>query len=154
MDDLIEFSEGETTPPTKTEVMRARIAAASVPANEDIKNYYHVSEEQIIAESDSWTMKPEIPSSDEVMSLGPSREIDDGTTACLPRNNISRGWPSTEEYLEIHHTLLREDAVAPLRDAVAYVRDDPRMKDSPGVSIYEKVSSIPISSSRYFTVQC
>lgn len=35
-----------------------------------------------------------------------------------------------------------EDAVAPLRDAVAYVRDEPSMMDSKEVSIYEKVCSL------------
>jgi hypothetical protein len=42
-------------------------------------------------------------------------------------------------YLSGHYELL-EDSVAPLRDAVAYVRDNPNMMDSSIMAIYEKVS--------------
>ena len=144
---LMEFDEGGTERPlTRAETTRALFAAANVPANRDIRNYFCVSGSQAEAEIPAWTMMPEIPSSDEIMCRGASYESDDehyDTSNSLPRNQIIYPWAFKEEYLETHYRLLREDSVAPLRDAVAAVRKDPRMNDSESASIYEKVSSIP-----------
>lgn len=57
-------------------------------------------------------------------------------------NHIEGPWPSKNSYLRAHYELLREDSIAPLRDAVAYVRDEPKMMDSKEVSIYDKVCSL------------
>lgn len=43
-------------------------------------------------------------------------------------------------YLKTHYNLLREDAVANLRDAVAVVRERPGVTDSRSFVIYERVS--------------
>ena len=55
--------------------------------------------------------------------------------------HIEGSWPSKNSYLRAHYELLREDSIAPLRDAVAYVRDEPKMMDSKEVSIYDMVCS-------------
>ena len=91
--------------------------------------------------SSSWSTKPEIPSPEEL--LGIDDGSDDGAVDLYP-NKIDGPWPSTKVYLQTHYELLREDAVAPLRDAVAYVRQDPRMGDSHILAIYEKVYFVPL----------
>ncbi|KAE8146473.1 P-loop containing nucleoside triphosphate hydrolase protein [Aspergillus avenaceus] len=85
-------------------------------------------------DSDSWLLKPELPSPEEVLGTECDAKFVD-----LPPNQIHGPWGSEEQYLKAHYELLREDSVAPLRDAVAYVREDPLMKDSKDVSVYEKV---------------
>ncbi|KAL1853711.1 hypothetical protein Plec18170_005102 [Paecilomyces lecythidis] len=102
--------------------------------NKDIRQY--VRKEDTEGSNDKlWISKPELPSSDEIM--GAEMENDD-FVALMP-NRILGPWPSRGAYLKAHYELLREDAVAPLRDAVAYVKDDPHMMDSPLLNIYEKV---------------
>ncbi|KAL4877475.1 P-loop containing nucleoside triphosphate hydrolase protein [Aspergillus karnatakaensis] len=78
-----------------------------------------------------WNLKPEIPTSDEI--LGSEDEFVD-----LMPNRIVGPWDSKDSYLKAHYELLREDAVAPLRDAVAIFRNNPDMNDDKKVSIYEK----------------
>lgn len=108
---------------------------ASLPElNKDIRQYIHDQETEE-ADKPPWLSKPELPSSDEI--LGTEMENDD-FVALMP-NKVLGPWPSRVAYLKAHYELLREDAVAPLRDAVAYVRDDPHMMDSPLLNIYEKV---------------
>ena len=69
--------------------------------------------------------------------LGTDTATDD---VLLAPNKIFGPWSSTEEYLKTHYNLIREDAVAPLRDAVAFVREDPSIMDTKDAFIYEKVS--------------
>ncbi|KAF3479697.1 helicase required for RNAi-mediated heterochromatin assembly 1 [Arthroderma uncinatum] len=84
----------------------------------------------------TWTAKPELPASGEILGL------DDGEVISLGVNQLQGPWPSSENYLKTHYELLREDAVAPLRDAVAYFRHDPKMSDSPHCCVYEKVHMV------------
>lgn len=60
----------------------------------------------------------------------------------LTTNQIHGPWSSTEQYLETHHNLLREDGVGNLRDAVAAFRERPGAFDSKSFVIYERVSSL------------
>ena len=91
----------------------------------------------------SWLGKREIPSSAEI--LGITSDDGNGTgenEIGLTVNKIDSPWASKEQYLEAHYELAREDAVAPLRDAVAEVKTDPNMmeRDSTNnAAIYEKV---------------
>lgn len=103
--------------------------------NRDIRAYVNAA--QGVAKARTWTAKPELPSPDEI--LGIEDGINPGEAVYLMPNQISGPWESTETYLKTHYELLREDAVAPLRDAVAYVRQSPRMKDTQDICIYEKV---------------
>ena len=79
--------------------------------------------------------------------MGADSTADDDCIDLMP-NNVVGPWPSKDLYLKAHYELLREDAVAPLRDAVAYVREDSQMMDSQTVAVYEKVSSFfhPVTS--------
>ncbi|KAH1897038.1 hypothetical protein KXW87_002956 [Aspergillus fumigatus] len=96
-----------------------------------IREYYR---KQDHGQKDSWLQKPEIPTPEEIL---PSSS-DEDCVELMP-NRIDGPWTSKDSYLRAHYELLREDAVAPLRDAVAYFRNDPQMVDSQAVSIYEKV---------------
>ncbi|PYH48749.1 putative DEAD box helicase involved in nonsense mediated decay [Aspergillus saccharolyticus JOP 1030-1] len=92
--------------------------------------------------SEPWLNRPELPSSEEIM--GTVDANDDDFVDLVP-NNIFGPWESKNAYLKAHYELLREDAVAPLRDAVAHVRENPRMMDNKVASIYEKVHIIGLT---------
>lgn len=113
-----------------------------VQVNPDIKKYYKEANAEYDTKDEPWASKPELPSSDEI--LGTDLPENDEDCVELMPNRIKEPWPSKGSYLRAHYELLREDAVAPLRDAVAYVRDDPRMMDSKDVSIYEKVRQLSL----------
>lgn len=122
--------------PAGSQLVVRLLAGPPVPVNEDIRSYFYVNNEASTA-TEAWTTKPEIPTPEEVMGVDVSGNGDDSIQ--LAPNVVSGAWQSNEAYLRTHYELLREDAVAPLRDAVAYVREDPQMMDSGSVSIYEKV---------------
>ncbi|KAL2849230.1 P-loop containing nucleoside triphosphate hydrolase protein [Aspergillus pseudoustus] len=82
--------------------------------------------------SKPWTLKPEIPSSREIFGDEDDEFVD------LATNNVDGPWESKEAYLKAHYDLIREDAIAPLRDAVAIFRNDPGMGDNTHVCVYEK----------------
>lgn len=105
--------------------------------NENIREY--VAKADALANEKGWVSRPELPTSDEILGI---EEAEDSEYVSLIPNQIFGPWPSRDMYLKAHYDLLREDAVAPLRDAVAYVRDDPHMMDSSAVCIYEKVSAL------------
>ncbi|RAQ72394.1 DEAD box helicase involved in nonsense mediated decay [Aspergillus flavus] len=112
-------------------------ARPAVPVNLDVRAYFA---EGAPDNSQPWLLNPEIPSPDEIMGTGSETEFVD----LLP-NRIVGPWSSKNEYLKAHYELLREDAVAPLRDAVAYFREDPDIQDMNIVSIYEKVHIVGIT---------
>ncbi|KAI9372575.1 P-loop containing nucleoside triphosphate hydrolase protein [Aspergillus egyptiacus] len=110
------------------------ISSQPITLFNDISDYFaepHADDPDTWA-SDTWTLKPEIPSSDEI--FGTDEEFVD-----LRTNKIEGPWESKDAYLKTHYELLREDSVAPLRDAVAIFRNDPDMCDNKSISIYEKV---------------
>lgn len=79
---------------------------------------------------EEWRKKPEIPTVEE-LSAGAVE---------LSTNLIDGAYESVEEYLETHYELLREDAIAGLREAIAYIRKYPHSNDTHEVAIYENVS--------------
>jgi helicase required for RNAi-mediated heterochromatin assembly 1 len=99
-----------------------------------------------------WRKLPEIPSYDEVMGIySTSHEEDDSDKGsdsasetnempALPFNLVDRPWNSKEDYIRTHYELLREDGVAPLRDAVKIFKSQPTMGDDENVAIYTHVS--------------
>ncbi|KAL4920881.1 P-loop containing nucleoside triphosphate hydrolase protein [Aspergillus aurantiobrunneus] len=110
--------------------------------NSDIRDYFaqpHVQDP--LWDLKSWLSKPEIPSSEEI--LGADEEFVD-----LTPNKLEGPWESKDAYLKAHYELLREDAVAPLRDAVAIFRCDPDMGDNGDISVYEKVYVIGLTFAR------
>ena len=88
------------------------------------------------APGDEWMVAPELPTSEEVLGIDSP-----GSTVYLAPNRIQGPWASSREYLQAHYNLIREDAVAPLRDAVATFQSHPAMKETKDISIYEKVSA-------------
>ncbi|KAL4896040.1 P-loop containing nucleoside triphosphate hydrolase protein [Aspergillus ambiguus] len=106
-------------------------------ANKDIRYYYN---QPSLEEAEPWSLRPEIPSHEEILGT----ETDDTVIDLVP-NQIKGPWGSRETYLQAHYDLLREDSVAPLRDAVAYVRANPTMTDSKSVSIYDKVHIVGLT---------
>ena len=66
--------------------------------------------------SSPWLRMPELPTSAEIGSFK------DGKPTKLeyevPANKIDGPWKDKEDYLQSHYELLRENAVAPLREAV------------------------------------
>lgn len=105
--------------------------------NRDIRKYF-VDARRSYDDEEEWISKPVFPSSEEV--AGTESSSADDCVDLIP-NNVVGPWVSKDVYLKSHYDLLREDAVAPLRDAVAYVREDPTMMDSQTVAVYEKVLS-------------
>lgn len=90
--------------------------------------------------SPSWLSKREIPSSLEIR--GEDENAQTGEDIEIPVNRVHAPWDSKEMYLEHHYRLLREDAISPLRDAVAEVRVAPYMYEADSVedaAIYDKV---------------
>ena len=66
-----------------------------------------------------WTSLREIPSASEVFDEGRKEH---STVLELAENTVVGPYTSKEDYLETHYRLLREDAVAPLRDGM-YISD-------------------------------
>lgn len=106
-----------------------------------------------------WRNLPEVPSSAEINPA----DDDDGELSeekwndyqdepayyrKLPHNIVDGPWPSREAYLGAHYQILREDAIAPLRQAVSVFSKDPSMNDTPEIAIYTHVSNfqMPIST--------
>lgn len=127
---------GRPEGPTGSQLVVRLWTGPPVSVNEDIRSYFYVND-QASTDTEAWTTKPELPTPEEVMGVDVSDNDDDSIH--LAPNVVCGPWRSKEAYLRTHYELLREDAVAPLRDAVAYVREDPQMMDSGSASIYEKV---------------
>ncbi|KAH0537467.1 hypothetical protein FGG08_005730 [Glutinoglossum americanum] len=106
---------------------------ASIPANEAIRAYGRTSQ---TGSGESWLSKPEIPTTSEILGVAGDKFMD------IPGNKIDGPWSSKEDFISTHYELLREDAVAPLRDAVADVKENPQMKDDANLCIYDNVSKI------------
>ncbi|KAJ5689181.1 ATP binding protein [Penicillium macrosclerotiorum] len=103
-------------------------------ANRAIREYFGNYGCQKIGSNTDWLMKPELPTADEILGIdSPDNDV------LLAPNVISEAWSSRDDYLKTHYNLIREDAVAPLRDAVAFLRSRPSMNDTNDVAIYEKV---------------
>jgi len=90
------------------------------------------------AEPDDWLAMPEIPPSTEVC-------LPEGASIVLPRNRIDQPWSKSERYLKAHYKLLREDAIAPLREAVDRFRKDPQRMDDNDTRIYEQVRVVGLT---------
>lgn len=83
-----------------------------------------------------YVVQREIPTSDEI-SVPADEEAYE-----LEPNNVIGPWESKRKYLSSHYALLREDAVAPLRNVVSELKADPHILEQDSVEdacIYEKV---------------
>ena len=94
-------------------------------------------------DSPEWTSKREIPSSLEIKGEDENATIEEAIE--LDVNRVHAPWESKEKYLETHYRLLREEAVTPLRNAVAEIRETPHILEKDSVedaAIYEKVTHL------------
>ena len=91
-------------------------------------------------DSPLWLSKREIPSTLEIKGEDENAQQEEDIE--IPVNKCHAPWESKEHYLESHYRLLREDAISPLRDAVAEVRKTPSILEKDSVedaAIYDKV---------------
>lgn len=125
-------------------VPRALTARPSTTLNLSIREYAKTAGQP--ADPSHWTGFREIPSPSEVFDEG---RTEHGTTLELTENSVVGPYISKEDYLETHYRLLREDAVAPLRDVVSEIQVYPHImeKESDNSAyIYEKVLQIDCTS--------
>ena len=88
----------------------------------------------------NWHTFPEIPTGNEIGRIDKGDMEDDEVE--VPPNKIIGAWGNKEEYLQAHYELLREDAISPLRAAVAEVKANPKILESESeehAGIYENV---------------
>lgn len=135
--------------------MSSSISLINVIADHVKKDYGH--EDGI----EGWRRLPEIPGAEEI--LAPGNRFQDNSNSGdedfedlnhnrgpnLPINIVDKAWRDKGEYIGAHYQLLREDAIAPLRQAVAMYRSQPAMKDNQEVAIYTHVRrSVGIKESK------
>jgi len=104
---------------------------------------------------EAWRNLPEVPSSDEIKPSAPNtvepvsdeeRENSwneyqlEPSNLNLPHNIVDGAWPSKMDYVGAHYRILREDAIAPLRQSVQAFSEDPNMVDDVSTCIYTGVS--------------
>lgn len=103
-----------------------------------IREYLKINNESM--DPSSWLNKTEIPSPAEISGAG-STGADEGEIE-IPVNRVIGAWETKAAYLSSHYTLLREDAIAPLRNVVSELRAEPHIMENESqeqASIYEKV---------------
>ncbi|KAL3422659.1 helicase required for RNAi-mediated heterochromatin assembly 1 [Phlyctema vagabunda] len=102
---------------------------------------------------EKWRNLPEIPTSSEIMptvaaiqvdnDLSDGEDLDEAVDeACngpLPSNPLIGAWASKKAYVGTHYRLLREDAVGPLRNSVAFFKEHPTMQDDGDTCVYTSV---------------
>jgi helicase required for RNAi-mediated heterochromatin assembly 1 len=72
-------------------------------------------------------------------NIDKSQQNQGGDDITLPYNIINGPWQTKEQYVAAHYQLLREDGVAPLRNAVDSFKAQPDMMDSGDTCIYTQV---------------
>lgn len=127
-----------------------------VMADPAIQQYIR-KQDQILeeAEPEDWLSVPEIPPPSELCVAA-------GVSIPLPRNRVDQPWPKGEKYLKAHYKLLREDTVAPLREAIQRFRQHPDRLDDRDIKIYEQVRVVGLtftykgiaSRIRFSTARC
>lgn len=103
-----------------------------------IREYFKASKQPI--DPTHWTSFRDIPSTPEVFS--PNR-MDNEESVQLPENIVVGPFASKEDYLERQYSLLREDAISPLRNVISELQVHPYIMEKnseEGAYIYEKVS--------------
>ena len=113
--------------------------------NQSIRNYVRGADST--GNESHWSGLREVPVAAEVWSSG--RQGHDDPVELEP-NTVAGPYPSVGNYIERHYMLLREDAVAPLRDAISEVQAYPHLleKDSrESAYVYERVCAAYVDSS-------
>jgi len=123
-----------------------RVPLSAPPrTNNDIIQYFR-QEKKAGTRAGAWHAKKEIPLPSEMLTPSAPgfdmvEQIIDLEDELRP-NKVEGAYQDNEEYLSTQYDLLREDAVRPLRDAVAEVRKDPwrdelNYPQASGIGIYE-----------------
>ncbi|KAI9894565.1 MAG: hypothetical protein M1814_001919 [Vezdaea aestivalis] len=102
--------------------MPSTMARKPCQANPAIRAYYEAQSHQEAATAQTWLLKPQIPSGDEVLGLYPEKVEGKAT---------QQKFDSKSKYLDTHYSLLREDQLRPLKSAVQIFRQTP--------SVYQNV---------------
>lgn len=100
--------------------------------------------------TNGWRSLPEIPAAEEINTTfraSQANEEDGDSDAYflpldLPHNNRRGPWTDIETYVRSHYQLIRQDAIAGLRQAVYLYKMDPTMADRGDVHIYTHVRLI------------
>ena len=119
--------------------------SAPAKVTDDVRKYYEAATKPV-AGAGPWLEKPEIPHPGEILPEEPAfttgeEELIRTNEGPRPKK-IDGPYENTEEYLRTEYELLREDALRPLREAVAEVRKDAWKDEAQydkGVGIYEPV---------------
>ena len=125
-------------------------ARPSVTLNPRIREYAKFADQP--ADLSHWTGFREIPSSGEVFDEGRKEH---STPLEVNENTVVGPYVSKEDYLESHYRLLREDAVAPLRDVVSEIQELPHLMERESENsayIYEKVPQTDCTSCSIFSL--
>ena len=104
--------------------------------NKQVREY--VYNDQIPTDAGIWITSREVPTSREI---GGHPGTTEGDAVSIPSNKIHKPWRTRESYFMSHYELLKEDTVAPLRGAVAKVKNNKDKKDDQQICVYENVSS-------------
>lgn len=118
----------EEVPLSPSQTLHAKV-------NNGIRAYADAADGIATRSVSGWLCQPEVPTRAEIILAG------DGDVV-LPANIIDGAWKSKTKYLKAHYSLLRDDAVSPLRDAVELFLQTPDMMESDhgSIGIYEKAS--------------
>ena len=103
-----------------------------VQLNMGPREYFQAQRKITQENPDNWRSLPDIPRKAEIART-------DDKAILIPANKVDRKWKSKEKYLRTHYELLREDSIAPIREAVDAVRKSPGMLDNKDLAVYEKV---------------
>lgn len=124
------FKRGGRVPNTHNALTSAFETGLDLTLNTDVREYVQ-KQEQIkhSSEKDTWLSQPEVPTNEELAV----------TEAALPINKVDAPWKSKDRYLRTQYSLLREDAVGSLRDAIQDFREHPDSGDTTTSSVYDQV---------------
>lgn len=128
----------------------------NIPTNQAykiLKEHYHVKEHIYgLSKTESWRNLPDIPCSEEIMGNGNLSGVilqpedwneyqnDPIYYPEIPQNVVNCPWKSTKEYIAAHYKILREDAIASLRNVVQTFKRKPNMLEEDQINIYTEVT--------------
>lgn len=118
---------------------------ASFRAKNDIREYFELAKKPVAG--GAWLDMPEIPSPSEVLHTKSGCKNDNealiDVDESIRPHKPEGAYDDNEDYLRTKYELLREDAVRPLREAIARVRADPYKDEAEygnqSIGIYDPV---------------
>lgn len=120
---------------------RAQVELWAMPQKLNLKVREYFEDAKKVVDGGPWLDRPEIPSSKEVLDTETESTSSSDNVEIIP-NRPKGAWESKEAYLAAQYELLREDAVRPLRIAVAQVKFTPTANEDAfngAIGIYDKV---------------